>query len=1088
MPKVYILSVLLVLCFVNSSLERVYEPEETFEEDYVTVLHRKNIKQEITPPQNVRTKRDTWRVVKKVNISTHVFKIDSNNVAFVFWKHSKSKVIFIITCNSANTTNYNKLSNKGCNSRSNFYRSDNSGQTFDLETRFKDTYVHSIFLSPLDTKFIILTDFKNRTIFTTKDEGITYKKHSVSFSPTFIYFHPSLKNLIAAFDSTQKGDNSLYVTENYGQTWKLVSKRVRNYFWAQAGYDKDLTTLHIEIASGKQIENLKISSILALSTSPYNKTIKVYKNFLEPFSVYINQEFIIVQESSNKKLYVSAKRGPFVMMKLRTEFKNHLHHVIFNSKENEILLGVIHPDQTATLYISDSTGELLTMLQTNIITEKMTRTGFVPKIDFYQVKGLRGTYIINKKGNGTLITFDKGHTWNYLTYNLKQEFSCKKHCDLILYIKIDSYYSDYTAPLLSKDSAPGIIIAQGYIGNLNEMNREINNRHQVFISVDGGHYWTRSLDTSNGYAVLNHGGMIAATPLTFTIDHDVKFTLDYADTWITVPFTKLYSRISAIITDSTAKSLIVNVFGFLQDQTEDPDVPANTWVVWSFDFSSYFHRPCETSDFFGFDHNKGKCVMGETVSNKRRNAAKKCIIGPTFTTHFTRKSCPCTKNDYNCDTLYNRVQNQDGGFDCTPINANHTTSLSGCKEGGSYLKTKGFRKLNGNKCSGGIDLNPNKVKCPVAPPELVRIDVPTGTQNAVSTPVQFKIVQTGGFYKTQYYWDFGDGLNGRKGNYSQVKDVLRVFYHHGHYKVTLYAANSAGNDSVSVDVVILDEFFMKDPYIHYNDPVIVNTDSSYSLKTIEDDGTSKKIENLKSAFYIWAFGGAVLGGKQASVVSYSFPETGVYRIEVSIITPVSHKTVTSVVAVYYDAITFDVRFSSKLDYYNTETEAWVINFSYKFKMFLAIKYDIHDTERIIVKTEPKKPTRVRVILTDRETTANVPDKSATYFANKIIKDINENRPLLHEYAARDIHVLSASLGKRWQPMKEEKKETKEGNAWVYILVTLIVLFVLGILIALYQFHKKGKLYFWRHDDGMESKLFSDVDDDCVGMEGDNVEA
>ena len=48
------------------------------------------------------------------DISTnHTFQLDSYNVAFVFWKHAETKVIFILTCQTANTTNYNKHSNKG---------------------------------------------------------------------------------------------------------------------------------------------------------------------------------------------------------------------------------------------------------------------------------------------------------------------------------------------------------------------------------------------------------------------------------------------------------------------------------------------------------------------------------------------------------------------------------------------------------------------------------------------------------------------------------------------------------------------------------------------------------------------------------------------------------------------------------------------------------------------------------------------------------------------------------------------------------------------------------------------------------------
>ena len=42
-------------------------------------------------------------------------------------------------------------------------------------------------------------------------------------------------------------------------------------------------------------------------------------------------------------------------------------------------------------------------------------------------------------------------------------------------------------------------------------------KHICVISKDGGKTWTHTLDSSNGYVILDHGGLIAATPLKSTM-------------------------------------------------------------------------------------------------------------------------------------------------------------------------------------------------------------------------------------------------------------------------------------------------------------------------------------------------------------------------------------------------------------------------------------------------------------------------------------------------------------------------------------------------------------------------------------------
>ena len=116
----------------------------------------------------------------ELKATQHQFNEDSNNVAFVYWKYSKSSVVFILTCQDANTTNYNKLNSKGCNSKSSFYRSDDHGEKYKKHALL-DAWIHSIYLSPVDWSFKVITDCKNKTIYLTNDEGLTFTKSNVNF-------------------------------------------------------------------------------------------------------------------------------------------------------------------------------------------------------------------------------------------------------------------------------------------------------------------------------------------------------------------------------------------------------------------------------------------------------------------------------------------------------------------------------------------------------------------------------------------------------------------------------------------------------------------------------------------------------------------------------------------------------------------------------------------------------------------------------------------------------------------------------------------------------------------------------------------
>lgn len=80
-----------------------------------------------------------------------------------------------------------------------------------------------------------------------------------------------------------------------------------------------------------------------------------------------------------------------------------------------------------------------------------------------------------------------------------------------------------------------------------------------------------------------------------------------------------------------------------------------------------------------------------------------------------RVPCLCTEADYECDMNY--VKNKGGQCEPVPdpLNKFKTKQLSeqeeDCALEGFYYVTKGYRKIPGDMCYGGVQLDPVKKAC-----------------------------------------------------------------------------------------------------------------------------------------------------------------------------------------------------------------------------------------------------------------------------------------------------------------------------------------------------------------------------------------
>lgn len=149
------------------------------------------------------------------------------------------------------------------------------------------------------------------------------------------------------------------------------------------------------------------------------------------------------------------------------------------------------------------------------------------------------------------------------------------------------------------------------------------------------------------------------------------------------------------------------------------------------DFSYLHKRQCEGVDNPGSSksdyelwtphdgrHNSdNKCFLGQQVTYIRRKQDSQCFNGEDLERIERREPCACNDIDYECDWGYTRQQGSkecklDASIDLEQWNTQVVQrQQEQCEEYGYYEVTQGYRKVPGNICTGGIQLQPTLIQC-----------------------------------------------------------------------------------------------------------------------------------------------------------------------------------------------------------------------------------------------------------------------------------------------------------------------------------------------------------------------------------------
>uniref|UniRef100_A0A8C6TQ47 Sortilin related VPS10 domain containing receptor 1 n=1 Tax=Neogobius melanostomus TaxID=47308 RepID=A0A8C6TQ47_9GOBI len=672
--------------------------------------------------------------------------------------------------------------NTGRVTESSLWRSTDYGTTYEkLNERVGlKTVLSYLYVSPNNKrKIMLLTDPEvENSLLISLDEGASYQKHSLAFDILSLLFHPEQEDWILAYSHDQK----LYVSLEFGRRWQLVHDNVvpNRFYWSKLGLDKEQGMIHLEI-SVSEGRSQYITCKLQNCTDG-NKG-KPFPGFIIPNSLVVQDEYVFIQVPMGIQSvhYVSYKRNAFYPMKL-PKYTQPKDLQIISTDDNQVVAAIQDWQQNDSyhLYMSESRGLFFTLMLENVVSSGGPEGNIM--IDLYEVAGIKGVFLSNKIVENqvkTYITYNKGRDWRLLqapTTDLQgNKVYCEQpYCSLHLHLHVSE--NPYTSGnIVSKDSAPGIIIASGVIGP------ELTSTNvSIFITSDAGNTWREVFQEEYSVFFLNQGGSLVAirhTPL--PIRH---ICFDEGRNWDKYSFTSSLLYVDGVLGEPGEDTLIMTIFGHFSHRSE--------WQLVKVDFRSIFQHRCTLDDYTMWQvHDQAQPKLSNSRVFQKLSANARCVKTRDQYVPQKSDSCPCTEADFEC---------------CTPSFWFIPSATSrDCITGDTFLNTTGYRKAMSNNCTEGSALkySPRRQRCPSQSPRGLQLFTSEGTPvAALDKNVTFLVfLEEGLGSTTSITVDFGDGTAISYVNISSIEDGIKHVYGKvGIYQVSATASNSLGSDKATL--------------------------------------------------------------------------------------------------------------------------------------------------------------------------------------------------------------------------------------------------------------------------------------------------
>ncbi|XP_075695287.1 sortilin-related receptor [Rhinoderma darwinii] len=655
---------------------------------------------------------------------------DSHNQIVVHWAGERSNVIVGLTRDS--------LGSLGIKS-SNVYVSYDYGKSF---KRISDKFRHppvsnegigptvaQFFHSPVDNKRYIFVDANTNHLWITTDFCITVKGFSIPFKPTDLLLHANDTNLVLGYDKLHP-NKQLWKSEDFGQTWIMIQEHVKSFYWGFSPLDKP-NTVYVERHEPRGTSTVLRSIDYFQSRDNAELIIENVDGFqLRENYMFATKTMHLLgsKDQSSVQLWVSYNRKPMQSAQFITRHPI-TEYYITDVSEDQVFACVKHSNNVTNLYISEVEGLRFSLSLENILyfnpgAGKETLIRYLenePFADLHRVKGVRGAYIANtltgplsKENVASVITFDKGGTWEFLLapgysgYGENARCMNSKDCQLHLAQPLSQVTSQgRVMPIISKESAPGIIAATGSVG------KETIGKINLYVSSSAGVRWRESLLGPHFCTWGDHGGVLVAIAQGVETNQ-LKYSTNEGETWKTFNFSDSSLIVYGLLTEPGEKSTVFTVFGSYVHK-------GHSWVILQVNTSDVLGVPCTENDYKLWspsDERGNECLLGSKTVFKRRTPHATCFNGEDFDRPITTSNCSCTRQDFECD--YGFKLSQDLRSEVCVPDPEFAGKLylipSPCPVGTTYKRTKGYRRISGDTCSGGdveARLDGEDVPCPV---------------------------------------------------------------------------------------------------------------------------------------------------------------------------------------------------------------------------------------------------------------------------------------------------------------------------------------------------------------------------------------
>jgi len=628
-----------------------------------------------------RTKRSTCDLSQsttdKINssISQHAFANDPNESILLAWA---DKNILVVTFNYAGIP-------EG-------YLSKNRGKSFDkITNQFHGQRIASSGLEtfPLDSKKVILFAapefFKyTSTLLISTDAAETFTKVDLHFKykAGTLQFNPFSDERLLILSE----ENELYMSEDSGFTWSLVSSNVKKFSWCTISKDTfyylyDPTHQNNDKSIDNQLYRGKVGS------SKHSIVATDVRGYLN------NDNYLLVSDqfcgkNGSRVLYVSKNQGDTFSAAQLKMISDDEFYAIIDISEEQVMIHVDGSGDSGkgTLYTSDDRG----MIYSKSLEDHLYPNG--GSHDVYRVESLNGTYITSKllddQSVASLITHDKGMTWNKI--DPPKEARCKNsetECKLHIHNAFSKSKSVKTRLPLSHKNAVGIVLAHANVGDGLTVAPP-----SVYMSNDGGYTWLKPAQLKDGphfYGILDSGGVVYAIPMSNDPQNTIWFSFDEGDCWHSHKFSDDKFVVTGVMNEPGHQTADITIWGYSYNMSGSP------WVAIFVDFSRDIEEKCKPNDYENWQAHNGECVLGSKTIYKRRVQGSTCqnSADQLDLNKAEFQPCTCQLHDFSCD--YGFKKNSKG--ECVETGQ----SKDVCINNEEYIVSSKYRKVPGDKCTGG---------------------------------------------------------------------------------------------------------------------------------------------------------------------------------------------------------------------------------------------------------------------------------------------------------------------------------------------------------------------------------------------------